>query len=169
MGFINKMEILDGNVKVSSPFTLESDGHRKYVRLELAEPVTFLEIKQPGDSFAPEGIEEVREGRILNLSSGGALIDSSDIVAAGSLVALTFTLQGDVRLSDVLAIVRRVDIVDGVGVMGMSFIGRDQLQDVLSGGELELLDSRFNKFVMQAESALAKYVTSQANQSRPTI
>ena len=159
MGFINKVQLLDGNVEVCSPFTLESDGRRKYIRLELAEPVTIQQIKQPGDSFAPEGSSDIHEGGILNLSSGGALLETSELVAAGSLVALSFTLQGDVRLSDVLAIVRRVDIIDGQGVMGVSFVGRDQLMDVLSGAELELLDKRFNRFEMQAESALAQYVT----------
>ncbi len=163
MGLVNKMQLLDGTVEVRSPFKLETDGNRKYIRLELAEPVTFREIKQPGDSFAPQGVDELRQGSILNLSSGGALIDSADVVAGGSLIAMSFKLQGDIELSDVLAIVRRVEIVDGSALMGVAFVGREQLMDVLSGAELELLDSRFKRFEMQAANVLAEFITTEEN------
>ena len=148
----------DQIVTVRAPFSAIEENRRKFIRLEVGEPICFELIKERGGRLHPAGDGAPRNGATLNLSAGGMLIDTATPTAEGSLVALTVTLQGSVKVENILAVVKRVDFMDDIALMGVEFVAREALSDTLSAAELTLLDGKYNQFEWQVRRALSSYV-----------
>lgn len=133
---------------------IQTRGQRRFADLALTGEVTLAVIKEPGSSFAAQGDAETFSGSILHVSEESALIETTRVIQEGSLLSLSAALEASDRISDSLAVVNRVDEDDGAWIMGLSFVGRDQLADILSGAELELLDKKFGSFVEQVKRML---------------
>ena len=156
--FVTEIVTDTKELKVGAPFKLHTKERRKYIRLEVEEPLIFDVLKHYNGELSPQGTDETRSGATLNLSEGGMLIDTLEPAAEGSLIAITITLQQEIRVGDILARVKRLDSTIGTPLMGIEFVGRDELSDCLSAAELELLDPCYNRFEKQVNKVLANYV-----------
>jgi hypothetical protein len=72
-------------------------------------------------------------------------------------VALEFTMQDIESISHVLGLVKRVDPDDGGFIAGIQFIRREQLVDMLSQAEIDLLPDRIDDFESTIRKVLRKY------------
>ncbi|MFQ5608390.1 MAG: hypothetical protein ACE5GA_10615 [Candidatus Zixiibacteriota bacterium] len=100
-------------------------------------------IKEPGCEFSPEGDGGATAGRLLMVTPISALLETECPTTEGALLGLSVSLETSLDRMDVLGVVKRVDRDDGAQIVGVEFVERDQLADVLSGAELDLLDRRF--------------------------
>jgi len=145
-------------VSVKKPFKLIHEQTRRYIRLEISEPVTFSVLKDNEDGFWPDGDGASYQGGILNISAGGVLIVSTEPVGEGSLVLLKMSLQDIEVLDHIIGLVKRIDESDGEWLIGVEFIARERLNDVLSRGELDVLNAKIASFDEQLQKTLNKYV-----------
>lgn len=128
---------------------------RRFVDLTLSGEVTLSLIKDPGSSFEAQGDDETFSGSILHISEESALIESTRLVQEGSLLSLSVSVESQNDIADSLAIVTRIDQDNDVWILGLSFVGRDKLVDILSGAEVELLDKKYESFAVQVKRLLA--------------
>lgn len=135
--------------------TIQTQGQRRFTDLTLTGEVTLAVIKEPGSSFAAQGDDETFSGSILHFSEGSALIETTRVIQEGSLLSLSAEVETSETISDSLALVTRIDQDNDGWIMGLSFVGRDQLADILSGAELELLDKKFGSFATQVKRVLS--------------
>lgn len=156
--FVTVIETDQKELKAEFPFKLHTEERRKFIRLEVEESLVFDVLKHYNCALSPQGTDETRSGVTINLSEGGMLIDTIEPAAEGSIIAITLTLQQEIRVGDILARVKRLDSTVGTPLMGIEFVGRDDLSDCLSSAELELLDPRYNRFEKQVNKVLANYV-----------
>ncbi|HSH00452.1 MAG TPA: hypothetical protein VLB27_10400 [candidate division Zixibacteria bacterium] len=147
------------SLRVSKPFALQQDDQRPYVPVEFDEKIEFRVIKEFGVAFHAGGSEAVSRGVALSVSSAGAVIDCPDLAPEGSILTVTLTAQGGVEVKNILAVVKRIDQVDGSILAGIAFLSRETLRDHLSAPELDLLSAEFESLSVQLRKALAPFVS----------
>ena len=89
---VTEIDTGDNVLAVKKPFRLYKDRQRRYIRLELSEPVGINILRDKNDGYWPEGDGPHLNGSILNISAGGVLMLSSSALEEGSLILLDFTL-----------------------------------------------------------------------------
>lgn len=128
------------------PYAVQTENQRRFVRLEISAPMELARVKNTGGQFWPEGQQQLINGLLLNISSGGVLVDLEQAVHEGDVVLMQFTLQETDRLDNVLGLVKRAEH-DGEGwLVGIQFISRSSLKDLLSSAQIELLPESVNNF-----------------------
>lgn len=145
-------------VRVLSPFTLEVDQAGKFLNLNLTGVIELTLIKDPSGDFFAEGDSALRRGSLLNISDGGVLFESADLVPEGTVISLSFELDNGVVITDILAVINRIDSDEEGIVTGAAFVSRNDLADTLSGAELEMLHERFSGFEHRVSSTLNQYL-----------
>jgi hypothetical protein len=149
----------DANVvSVKKPFKLVHEMKRRYIRLEISEPVTFSVLRDNQDGFWPQGNGPSFSGRILNVSAGGVLIVTEEPVMEGTLILLKMSLQDIEVLDHIIGLVKRVDDSGGEWLIGIEFVTREYLNDVLSRGEIDVLTDAIASFDERLQETLNKYV-----------
>jgi c-di-GMP-binding flagellar brake protein YcgR len=155
---VSDVEAGDNVVSVKAPFKLQSDQKRRFIRLEISEPVDYSVLRDSRDGFWPKGDGPQYKGSILNLSAGGVLILSADPIEEGNIVLLKMTLQ-DVELIDqIIGIVKRADSDEGEWLIGIEFISQESLADYFSEAEFALLPDNVASFNEKLRNVLNKYV-----------
>lgn len=144
-------------LKACRPLKIENDNQRRFVRLEIISPVTIRRIKDIFGNYAAEG-DRAMEGAILNLSVGGVLVDLTEPLNEGDVVGVRFTVSGIEPLGSVLGVVKRCDTDDEGHLAGIQFVDREQLSDILTTAELELLADRFGDFEENIRAVLESYI-----------
>ncbi len=153
-------------IQVRRPFRMHDDNKRRFVRLEIAAPTSLSTLKSTSGKFYPKGDGNTIGGMILNVSAGGVLVDLEGAVNEGDVVVLDFTLQEVEHLNQVLGLVKRVDF-DGEGwLVGVEFITRQRLADILSNGECDLIASDLDHFDERVQQLLKKYIYREATTDR---
>ncbi|MBN2227411.1 MAG: PilZ domain-containing protein [candidate division Zixibacteria bacterium] len=155
---ISDIDAGENVMSVKPPFQLLHDQQRRYIRLEISEPITYTVVKNNTGGFWPQGDGPVYDGSILNLSAGGVLISSVDPVEEGSLLVLQMKLQDVEMLENVIGLVKRCDGDYGDWLIGVEFLSNDQLQDRLSSAELDMIVADIAPFDIRLREVLAKYV-----------
>ena len=155
---ISDIETDSNVVSVKKPFRLITENKRRYIRLEVSEPVTFTVVKDTTGGFWPDGDGPAFEGSILNLSAGGVLIVADNGLDEGTIVLLKMDLQDIEVLDHVVAMVKRSDSTDDEYLLGIEFIPREYLNDVFSRAEIDMLANRVASFDEQIRKTLNKYV-----------
>jgi len=155
---ISDIEAGDNVLSVKRPFKLYQDEKRRYIRLEIAEPIDLSILKDDVEGYWPEGDGPNYKGSILNLSAGGVLVISDSPVKEGMLVLLKIYLQDIEVLDNIIGLVKRVDDDDTERLIGIEFISREYLKDVFSSSEIEFLPDNVASFNEQLKKALNKYV-----------
>lgn len=156
--FIQEVPTDGSAVAARRPFRVESDNRRRFVRIEIASPVTLNKIRDHEGQFWPQGEWHVINGTILNISAGGILVEIDQQIGEGDVVALHFIMQEVEALNDVLGLVRRVDI-DPTGVIaGIAFVTRDEVTDLLSQGQIDMLPETLDDFEHTVRRVLSRYI-----------
>jgi hypothetical protein len=144
-------------VSVKSPFKLHKDGKRRFIRIELSEPVTFTLLRDSNGIIYSEMKRPVYSGSILNVSAGGILVSGNDPVEEGSILLLKMSLQGIEVLDNIIGIVKRAEFADKDWLIGIEFVPREQLPDLFSAGEIEILPANAASFDERIKMVLNKY------------
>jgi hypothetical protein len=157
---ISEIEAGRESINVREPFHLVRDQKRRFIRLEISEPIEILLVNDRTGEVYDEDRAPGYRGSIMNLSAGGVLIECDSPIAEGSLVLIKMTLQ-DVEVVDrVLGLVKRADADGDKWLIGLEFISREQLRDYLSKAEIEVLPDNVNSFDERVRNVLNKYVYS---------
>lgn len=155
--FISEVETDRNNLTFRRPFKAETDGKRRFVRLEISSPVTLKTLKDIFGHFAPDGETTTIEGSILNISEGGVLVDLPQPVEEGNIVTIRFILQGNLKVDNVLGLIKRSEADEGCFLTGIEFINRDRLSDLLSESEINMLSSELTDFGGRISDVLRRY------------
>jgi len=155
---ISEIDTGDNVLTVKKPFKLYQDGQRRYIRLEISEPVGINILRDKTDGYWPDGDGPHLNGSILNISEGGVLMLNATVLEEGTLIFLEFTLQDTERIDRVVGVVKRAESDEKEWLIGVEFLSREKLVDFLSGGELDLLSDRLDPFDERLKNALDKYV-----------
>lgn len=148
---------------VAKPFKTERDeDNRKFVRLDISAPVAMYHLKDGDQPLTPLEHAEYMEAMLLNISAGGVLVELERELTAGDVVCMRFTLQGVEAIDNVLGLVKRCDPDEDVYLAGVEFTSREQLADMLSGPDMEMLPQDACSFHERAQLVLEKYVQSEA-------
>lgn len=156
---ISDIEAGENVLSVKKPFKLYKEEKRRFIRLEISEPIDLSILKDDVEGYWPEGDGPKYEGSILNLSAGGVLVLSDSPVKEGMLVLLKISLQDVEILDNIIGLVKRVDDdTDGERLIGIEFISREYLEDVFSFSEIEFLPENVTSFNEQLKKTMNKYV-----------
>jgi len=158
MKIITEVEAGDNVISVKSPFKLYKDRNRRYIRLEISEPVAYRLLRDHSGGFWPMGNEYGYNGSILNISAGGVLLIGNEPIEEGSVILIKMTLQDVEVLDNIIGIVKRADVDGEEWLIGIEFISREHLPDYFSQAEHELLPDNVTSFNEQLRDVLNKYV-----------
>ena len=143
---------IDEGFVIKQPLRLYREKRRRYVRLEIAAPITFarLDLDRPlEDAHANQ-----QEGSILNISGGGVLFTCTASLAEGEYLTMNLELTGCDLLTGVAGKVKRVD-EDGEGgyLAGVEFCSESELNEVFGnanlGSVISSFDSRVRRFLLR--------------------
>ncbi|MFQ6007542.1 MAG: PilZ domain-containing protein [Candidatus Zixiibacteriota bacterium] len=156
--FVSDIDVVGKEIKVRPPFRLKSENQRRYVRLEISAPMTLQKIKDIFGNFWAPGTSFTIDGTILNISPGGVLLEVDQPLDEGDILSMSFTLQGNESLKDVLGVVKRTDRDGTTFLAGVEFIGKNYLMDKLTQAELEMFSENLSDFEDTIQKMLKKYV-----------
>jgi molybdopterin converting factor small subunit len=146
-------------IRARRPFKVHKDEKRRFIRLEIATPMSLRKIKGREGQYWAQGDWYVIHGQILNVSVGGVLVDLDQALEEGDVVSMHFTLQETEKLDNVLGLVKRVDIDAEGCLVGIEFVSRENLVDQLSQAEMELLGDEYTNFNSSVRQVLNRYVS----------
>lgn len=145
-------------VGVRDPFKLRKDNKRRFIRLEISNPISYSMLKDRSGGFWPQGDGPSYEGTILNLSAGGLLALSETPLEEGALVIMTMTLQEVEVIDRILGTVKRVESDEDAWLIGIEFISRESLSDYVSSAEMDVISEDIVSFDERLRKVLNKYV-----------
>ncbi|MFH2036171.1 MAG: PilZ domain-containing protein [Candidatus Zixiibacteriota bacterium] len=155
---ISDVEAGENIVSVKSPFKIQKEQKRRFIRLEISEPTTYSVLRDHLGGFFPQGDGPEYQGAILNISAGGVLLTSQDPMEEGAIVLIKMTLQ-DVELIDrIIGIVKRAEADEKDWLIGIEFISKENLSDYFSDAEFDLLPDNIASFNERLRSVLNKYI-----------
>ena len=155
---ISEVTVGNETVGVRPPFKMGKDKQRRYIRLEISEPVECMVLKSRGGDFWPDLTGPAFRGSILNISAGGTLIVTEFPAEEKAVVLLKMSLQ-DVEVIDrVIGVIKRADADENEWLVGIEFISRENLADVFSGPELAMIPENVASFDEKIKKTLNKYV-----------
>ncbi len=163
--FVNDVEVEQSELRARKPFSLKRDNQRRFIRLEIASPMSLRKIKDIFGNFWPQEQVYSVAGNILNISPGGVLIETEEPLNEADIVAMRFTLQDQKTLEHVLGVVKRVDRDEDIYLTGIEFVNRDHLADTLTRGELDLLSNRLDDFQHSVQDVLKSYLYHENEQT----
>jgi hypothetical protein len=156
--FVSDIDVAGKEIKVRPPFHLTTENQRRFVRLEISAPMTLRKIKDVfGNFWVPETSFTI-DGTILNVSAGGVLLEVDQPLNEGDIISMSFTLQENESLENVLGAVKRTDRDDTTFLAGVEFVGKNYLMDKFSQAELEMLSENLSDFEDTVQKMLKKYV-----------
>ena len=140
-----------------TPFPIRSSQGRKYVRIEVASGVDFrLLLTRRGEIRLSKNRSS---GKILNLSCGGVLLESSEAIPEGTFLLLSLNLNGLVTLEGVLGKTKRVEPSgDGTYLVGAEFCSREELEDLASKEQIQKLPLKVASFNHKLKEIISSYV-----------
>ena len=152
-------EVTSGNdMTIAKPFKVEREDKRRFIRLEISSPMEMRKIKESGGGFWPHGERHTISGTILNISAGGVLVELEQSVREGDLVSMHFTMQDVASIDNVLGLAKRADVEGGTFVVGIEFISRSRLTDIMSRAEIDLLPENLTTFDERVREVLNQYI-----------
>jgi len=147
--------------EVKPPFQIMEDNRRRFIRIDIEEPISFRVIKSAEGGFWPAGDGPCGDGEILNISAGGILMFTTIPIMQRSVLSMSLQVKGCLALQNVLGIVKRTDIDSGGYLIGVESITREKLDDIMSEEELSQLPPGAASFTEQLQLLLNQYIHSQ--------
>lgn len=160
---ISEIETGDNVVSVKRPFKLYKDQSRRYIRLEISEPISLLILRDRENGFRTRLDGQVFTGSILNISAGGVLITGDTPLEEGSLLIMKMSLQDVEVIDKIIGKVKRADADGDEWLIGIEFISREYLVDHFSSAELEMIPPEISSFDERLKKTLNKYVSYKRN------
>ena len=149
------------NLVIRQPLRLYKERKRRYVRLEIAAPVIFapIDVDKPLDAVHLNQ----STGTILNISGGGALMETTESLAENSFITMDLELAECEILSGIVGKVKRVDENGDQGfLIGVEFCSEDELTSVFGAANIGSVIASFDNKVKRF---LLRYIfTSKVNQ-----
>lgn len=161
--FVHDVETGTGDYKVRKPFRVERENKRRFVRLEIASPMTLNKIKDSSGGFWPDGEWHTINGLILNVSAGGVLVETDQAMLSGDIISMCFTMQDVESIEGVVGIVKRVHQDEAMILAGIEFIPRESLADIFTQAEMDLLPSSLTDFSQSVQSLLNRYISRESS------
>jgi len=152
--------------EVKPPFQIMEDNRRRFIRIDVDEPVSFRVIKSAEGGYWPAGDGPYGEGEILNISAGGILMFTTTPVMQRSLLSMSLQVEGCLALENVLGLVKRAEIDSGGYLIGVESITREKLCDIMSEEELSQLPQGAASFTEQLQLLLNQYIHSRKLSSK---
>jgi PilZ domain len=143
---------------VKPPFKLQKDHERRYIRLQISGPVGLAILKDRAGNFYPGGDGASYRGHLLNLSAGGLLLETDTPLEEGTIVSMKMTLQEIEVLDNIIGIIKRAEAEGKGWLVGVEFVSREYLRDLLSKSELEILPRELAAFDEKVQHVVNKYV-----------
>jgi len=143
---------IDEGFIIKQPLRLYREKKRRYVRLEIAAPITYsvIELDRPlNDAHLSQ-----HDGMILNISGGGVLFTGKTALVEGQFLTMNLELTGCDLLTGVAGKVKRID-EDGEGgyLVGVEFCSEPELTEVFGsaniGSVISSFDSRVRRFLLR--------------------
>lgn len=143
---------VDEGFVIKQPLRLYREKRRRYVRLEIAAPVTYttLDLDRPLE----DAHTNQQQGTILNISGGGVLLAGNSAVIEGDYLTMNLELTGCDLLTGVAGKVKRVD-EDGEGgyLVGIEFCSEAELNEVFGsaniGSVISTFDNKVRRFLLR--------------------
>jgi hypothetical protein len=131
----------------------DSKNKRRWLRFEFTSPILFRLISLEEGSQELEANLE-RDGQILDISAGGALLATSKPVTEGNFISLNLNLKGLKVVKGILGKVKRVEESDqGDFLMGIEFCSLETCPDVYQQALSKKDIQGFDRKIKQAISA----------------
>lgn len=139
------------------PFPVQTEGGRKFVRLELFSPVHFQLLTCKNGKLKLSKKKYTAE--ILNLSEGGVLLVTKSSVPAQGFMVTTLNLSGVVTMEGVLGKIKRVEpSEEGDSLVGLQFVTRKELEQISTVEEIHHLPIKITSFDNKIREILSSYV-----------
>lgn len=147
--------------EVKPPFKIMEDNRRRFIRIDIDEPITFAAIKVADGGFWPQGDGPGGSGEILNISAGGILMFSSEPTMENNILSLSVRLEGCEAINHILGKVKRVEIDSGGYLVGLESITREKLADHLSAEEIDQIPADMASFTDRLRAFLNQFIYSK--------
>ncbi|MEZ5359869.1 MAG: PilZ domain-containing protein [Candidatus Zixiibacteriota bacterium] len=147
--------------EVRAPFKIMEDNRRRFIRIDIEEPVSFSVLKTDDGGFWPDCDGPTGNGEIINISAGGMLMFVTEPLLANTLVSMSMQLTGCDPIDNILGKVKRVDVDSGGYLVGIESITREQLTDNLSSAEIDQIPKELSSFNERLRTLLNDYVYSR--------
>lgn len=147
--------------EVREPFKIMEDNRRRFIRIDIEEPVSFMVLKTEEDGFWPECDGPAGQGEIINISAGGVLMFVTEPLLVNTLVSMSMQLTGCDPVDNILGKVKRIDMDSGGYLVGIESIPREQLSDYLSEAEIGQIPKELASFNERLRMLLNNYVYSR--------
>lgn len=157
--FVSDVTTDNSIVQVKAPFKLYKDKSRRYIRLEISEAVNYTVLKDSENEPHTEADGPEYTGQILNLSPGGALIESDYPAEDGALLLLKMSLQEIETLENVVGLVKRCEPLEGKWMIGVEFVTRRYLNDILSAVQIDMIPGGSLSFEENIQRVLGRYIS----------
>ena len=142
---------------VKEHFPIRNSQGRKYVRIEINSPACFRLLLPKRGRIT---LSENRcSGRILNLSCGGMLLETGEVVPEEAFLLLSLDLNGFVILEGILGRTKRVEPTgDGEYLVGVEFCSREELENYVSKEQINRLPVKVASFNHKVKEIILSYV-----------
>lgn len=144
--------------EVKAPFKIMEDNRRRFIRIDIDEPIGFTSIKAAEGTFWPDGDGPDGTGEILNISAGGILMYTESTLMSNTILSMSLSLEGCETINNILGVVKRVEIDSGGYLVGVESITLEKLNDILSQQEVDQLPQGLASFNQKMRALLNNYV-----------
>lgn len=158
---LSDVELGSQKISIKKPFYVQKEKQRQFIRLEISSPMTVRQLKDIFGTFRPQDTDDMIDGTVMNISTGGLLVDLSSPLNEGDIVVMKFSLQDVETIDNILGLVKRVELDEDGSLAGIQFIDKKFLADKLTLAELDMIDERFSNFHQTIRKVLNKYIAQQ--------
>lgn len=155
---ISDVMVSDDTVGVKPPFKLGRDKQRRYIRLEISEPIEGTILKSRSGDFWPDLNGPSFHGSILNISAGGLLLVTEFPVEENAVVLLKISLQEVEVVDRIVGVVKRSEADEKEWLVGIEFVPRENFVDIFAGPEQALIPDDVASFDEKIKKTLNKYI-----------
>ncbi len=139
---------------------------RRFVRIEVSSPVSFVPFRLP--LAGPVDVSQIANGRVLNISGGGLLLETSAWVEPSDYLLLRIGLFENCHLERVVGRVKRMESTgSGECLLGIEFLTREMLHQLVAELPNGYLPSESGAFDEKLRELLSKQIFAKKSGAGP--
>ncbi len=151
---------------VAQPAASADRQTRRFVRIEVSSPVSFVPFRLP--LAGPVDVSQICNGRVLNISGGGLLLETSAWVEPSDYLLLRIGLFENCHLERVVGRVKRMESTgSGECLLGIEFLTREMLHQLVAELPNGYLPSESGAFDEKLRELLSKQIFTKKASSAP--
>jgi c-di-GMP-binding flagellar brake protein YcgR len=138
---------------------------RRFVRIDIAGNITYRVIDKTTQNRGRLSLD--KKGELLNISAGGILIITDEIVKQGDFLLMNFLMKDSQRLENILGIAKRIessvesDNHDNEYLVGIEFLSKEKSSESIPWNLIEVLPPDTNYFSEALQQLIVQYVYKQ--------